>query len=239
MAFRGYAQFCPVAKASQVLTERWTPLVVRELLSGSHRFNELRRGVPLISPALLSERLRQLQDAGVVERRRPEKGSHWEYHLTPAGEELREVIERLGVWGQRWARSAEREPDLDVALLMWDLRRRVRLERLPSQRVVVQFDFSDAPPKQAQWWLVLDHEADVCLIHPGFAVDVRVATDVETMTRIWLGDLSFASALGSGALWMGGPPDLRRALPEWLALSVFADVDRPARSQRPGGPTPG
>jgi DNA-binding HxlR family transcriptional regulator len=231
MAFKGYGQFCPVAKAAEVLTERWTPLIVRELLCGSRRFNELRRGVPLMSPALLSQRLKQLQDAGVVERRRAAAGAHWEYHLTPAGEELRDVIERLGVWGQRWARTPDGEPDLDPGLLMWDMRRRIHTDRLPAGRVVVQIDFGDAPERQAHWWLVLAGEVDVCLIHPGFEVDLRIATDVETMTRIWLGDVSFAAAVRSGAVWLGGPAHLRRAFPEWLGLSAFAGVNRPDTRQ--------
>lgn len=235
MAFKGYGQFCPVAKAAQLVTERWTPLVVRELLCGSRRFNELRRGVPLMSPALLSQRLKQLQDAGVVERRRADTGGHWEYHLTPAGEELRDVIERLGVWGQRWARTPDGEADLDVGLLMWDMRRRVRADHLPAERIVVQIDFGDAPERLAHWWLVLAREVDVCLIHPGFEVDLRIATDVETMTRIWLGDLTFGAASRSGAVWVGGPERLRRALPEWLGLSAFAGVERP--HEPPGFPT--
>lgn len=231
MRFRGYRQFCPVAKAAEVVAERWTPLIVRELLSGSHRFNELRRGVPLISPALLAGRLRQLEDAGVVERRRSSDGRHWDYSLTPAGEELRGVIEGLGAWGQRWARTPEHEVDLDVSLLMWDMRRRVQVDRLPRQRVVVEFDFSGTTPAKSRWWLVLEPEVQLCLVPPGGEVDLLVATDVETMTRIWMGDVTLAAALRAGDVVLRGPAQVRHAFSGWLGLSPFAGVRRP----RPGG----
>lgn len=233
MAFKGYGQFCPVAQAAEVLAERWTPLVIRELLSGSHRFNDIRRGVPLMSPALLSHRLKQLERAGVVTRRRGADGRYWEYRPTPAGEELRPVVELLGVWGQRWVRATDRERNLDVALLMWDMRRRIRTDRLPDRRVVVQFDFTDAPRDKGHWWLVLEpDEVDLCLIYPGFDVDIRVATDVETLTRIWAGDLLFGAAQRSGALSIEGPARLRQAFPGWLELSVFAGVERPRQRLR-------
>jgi DNA-binding HxlR family transcriptional regulator len=145
-----YGQFCPVAMASEVMTERWTPLVVRELLCGSTRFNDLRRGVPLMSPALLSKRLKTLERVGVVER----KGS--EYHLTPAGQELRGVIEALGVWGQRWARGDVIEKGYDASLLMWDIHRNIDVEKTPDNRVVVYFHLLGSTDKKSRFWLVLE-----------------------------------------------------------------------------------
>lgn len=230
MAFKGYGQFCPVAQASEVLTERWTPLVVRELLCGSHRFNDLRRGVPLMSPALLSRRLKQLEHAGVIQRRRTKGGRYWEYHLTQAGEELRPLIEMIGQWGQRWVRAWDHERNLDVSLLMWDMRRRIVLDAVPDGRVVVQFDFPDAPREKRHFWLVMDDGVvDLCLTYPGFEVDLTVRANVEPMTRIWAGDVTFGRALRAGDVVMEGPKSLKREFPRWLGLSVFAKVERPKR----------
>jgi DNA-binding HxlR family transcriptional regulator len=137
---RGYGQFCPVAQAAEVITERWTPLVIRELLSGSHRFNDIQRGVPLMSPALLTKRLKNLELCAIIERRSLAGGGH-EYHLTQAGEELRPWVELMGVWGQRWVRRPVTPEEADPALLMWDMRRSINVEQLPDKRVVVRFDF--------------------------------------------------------------------------------------------------
>ena len=227
MSHRGYGQFCPVAKAAEVLTERWTPLVVRELLMGSTRFNELRRGVPLMSPTLLSERLKALERAGIVERHGG--GAHPAYRLTEAGEELRPIVEMMGVWGQRWVRDAAHELDLDAALLMWDIRRGVRSQRLGEARVVVRFEFPNAPRGKKHWWLVMDgDETDLCLTDPGHAIDLRIVTDVETMTRVWMGDCSIGEALRAGDLQLEGPARLQRRFPGWLGLSTFGAVERPA-----------
>src|SRR5687767_10932777 len=163
---RSYGQFCPVAIAAETVTERWTPLVLRELLCGSTRFNDLRRGVPLMSPSLLSSRLRMLQRVGIVERREGENGTV-HYHLTPAGEELRPLIEALGAWGQRWARGDVRPEHLDASLLMWDVHRNVEQERLPDQRVVVHFRLRGSNDGKSRFWLVLGAgEADLCLRDP-------------------------------------------------------------------------
>ena len=142
---KGYGQFCPVAKAAEIVAERWTPLVLRELLCGSRRFNDLHRGVPLMSRTLLAGRLERLEDAGIVRSATRARGRGREYHLTAAGEELRPLIECLGEWGQRWARAQVGRGDLDPGLLMWDIHRRVNLEALPPERVVVRFDFRGVP----------------------------------------------------------------------------------------------
>jgi DNA-binding HxlR family transcriptional regulator len=230
---QGYGQFCPVAKASEIFAERWTPLVLRELICGSHRFNDLQRGVPLMSPSLLSHRLRALQRAGVVERRPAAVGRGWEYHLTEAGEELRPIVEQLGVWGQRWARREVEAGDLDASLLMWDIRRCVRPEGLPDRRVVVGFTFPDAKTGLRHWWLIFHRgEIDLCLTDPGFEVDVHVTTSLRTMVELWLGDLSIGDALRRGAVTLTGRRAFVRSFPKWIGLSPLAGVERPLEFSR-------
>ena len=226
---RGYGQFCPVAKASEVLAERWTPLVVRELLCGSHRFNDLQRGVPLMSRSLLAKRMRELEHAGIVEGRgRPGRRGP-EYHLTPAGEELRPIIMGLGTWGQRWARSELSRDDLDPRLLMWDMQRSIESDALPDHRVVVRFRFTDVRGNLPRvTWLILEREdVDVCYRDPGFDVDLVVAGRLRALIEVWLGDISFSDALGAGSLGVEGPRGLAGAFPRWLRRSAFATVERP------------
>ena len=228
---KGYGQFCPVAKAAEIVAERWTPLVLRELVCGSHRFSHLHRGVPLMSRSLLAQRLAQLEHAGIIRSAARSKGRGREYFLTPAGEELRPVIERLGEWGQRWARSHLSNDDLDPGLLMWDIRRRVNTDRLPDRRVVVQFDFRAVPKRlqsQATFWLILERsEVDVCLKDPGFETDLVVTADLRALTSAWMGDIRLGDAMRSGLVRVEGPTALVRAFPGWLALSGFAEVERP------------
>lgn len=225
---RTYGQFCPVAQAAEVLTERWTPLVIRELLSGSCRFNDIQRGVPLMSSALLSERLKTLERCGVVERRLIPGGRAHEYHLTRAGEELRPWVEMMGVWGQRWARREVTPEEADPTLLMWDMRRNINIERLPDRRTVVYFNYPDASKGKRSWWLVLTRpEPDLCLHDPGFGVDLTVRTDTVTMVGVWMGDLALAGAIRSRRIVLEGPSHLRRAFPGWLKLNPLAGVERP------------
>jgi DNA-binding HxlR family transcriptional regulator len=225
---RTYGQFCPVAQAAEVLTERWTPLVIRELLAGSCRFNDIQRGVPLMSSALLSERLKALERYGLVERRSRPGGHHgYEYHLSAAGEELRPLIEQMGVWGQRWVRRRVTPEDADPALLMWDMRRNINLDRLPDRRVVVHFSFRGVPKGKRSWWLILDRpEPDLCLSDPGFGVDLTVRTDAVTMAEVWVGDIDLAGAVRSRRIILEGPSHLRRAFPGWLILSPLTEIKR-------------
>ncbi|GAA1223999.1 helix-turn-helix domain-containing protein [Rhodoglobus aureus] len=217
-----YGQFCPVAMASEVLTERWTPLVVRELLCGSTHFNDLRRGVPLMSPALLSKRLKSLERVGVVEK----QGTS--YHLTPAGKELRGVIEAMGVWGQRWARGDMVAKPFDASLLMWDMHRNIEIEALPSRRVVVYFHLYGSSDGNSHFWLVLDApNVDLCLTDPGHNIDVRVTGQVTTMVDYWTGRVDFGLAMRTGALDVAGQRTLVAALPSWFSLSNFAAVPMP------------
>jgi DNA-binding HxlR family transcriptional regulator len=226
---KGYGQFCPIAKAAEILAERWTFLVLRELILGSTRFNDLRRGVPLMSSSLLSQRLKYLEREGVIERHPARAGQGFEYRLSEAGRELQPVIMLLGEWGARWVRSRLTDADLDVALLMWDMHRTVQPEHFPSRRVVVAFEFIDVPQGKRHWWLVSEGDAaDLCITDPGHEVDLYVTTDLRTMTAIWVGDRSLDAAIAAGAIEVDGPPQLRRRLGAWLGLSKFAKSMRPA-----------
>ncbi|WP_406301549.1 helix-turn-helix transcriptional regulator [Streptomyces sp. NBC_00885] len=220
-----YYQFCPVAKAMELLDERWTLLIVRELVTGSEHFNELRRGVPRMSPTLLSKRLQQLVRAGIVERRAEDKEVR--YVLTPAGHELRPVVEALSVWGVRWIGELGDE-DLDPKLLLWDMHRRVDADAVPEGRTVVKFRFPDVPARNRDWWLVITAAgADVCDADPGFSVAVTVTTGLRRMIEVWRGDLSWSDALRTGALEVQGPEALRRSVPRWFTLPLYAAAPRP------------
>lgn len=220
-----YRQFCPVSKAMELLDERWTLLVVRELMLGSEHFNDLRRGLPRMSPTLLSRRLQQLARAGVVSRE--ESGGEVRYRLTGAGEELRPVVEALGVWGTRWIPDLG-DPDLDPKLLLWDMHRNVDHDRVPARRTVVSFVFGDLDPRLARWWLVISPgDVDVCDDDPGDEPAARVHTSLRTLTEVWRGDRTWASAVGDDSMRVVASRDVARALPRWFLLSPFAGVPRP------------
>ena len=228
----GYGQYCPVAKAAEVFAERWVPLILRELLCGSTHFNDLHRGVPLMSRSLLSRRLRRLEQIGTVVRKRGPSGS--EYHLTEAGREFAPLVELLGKWGQRWYRTQYTSDELDVGLLMWDMRRAVRPSALPPGRTTVQFIFSEQPAGRRDWWLVsAAGEIDVCPKDPGFEISLYVRSDVRTMTQVWMGDMSASSAIRSGAIDLTGNRDLRHRFEQWLGLSRYAAVEDALRSRTP------
>lgn len=218
-----YAQFCPIAKASEVITQRWMPLVLRELLCGSRRFNDIHRGLPRMSRSLLVKRLRELEDEGIVNRRLAGEDDHPEYCLTPSGEELRPIVVQLGVWGKRWIRREVSGDDLDAGLLMWDVQRRIKTDRLPKHRVLVRFRFPDAPGDRRDFYLLLDDaQADLCLTPPGHDENLAVESSLETFTRVWLGDRSLKQAIRNREVRLTGPAALRRDFPEWLGLSPFA-----------------
>jgi DNA-binding HxlR family transcriptional regulator len=228
----GYGQFCPIAQAAEVLTERWTPLVLRELaLAGSHRFNDIQRGVPMMSSSLLTKRLRELERSGIIERRARLDGKGTEYHLTPAGEELGPVIAQIGMWSERWLRRPIFEATPDTGLLMWWMRGTVKLDELPTNRTVIHFRFRGAPPKLRFFWLVLP-DADLCLTDPGFGVDVTVNADAKALTAVWMGDLPIASALRSGDVELEGKRQLVRSFPKWFGLHPFSAVEHPADRPR-------
>ncbi len=215
--------------AAEVFARRWTPLIVRELLSGSTRFNELRRGIPNITASVLSRRLDELALAGIIERREDENDTR--YVLTTAGEELRPVVEQLGVWGRRWLPTEYREEDLDPRLLVWDIHRNLRLDQV-SGRTVVELHFPDAPAEYRAYWLIVTPEgAEVCRTHPGGDIDLHVSSDVRTLTNIWMGNTTWPSALRAGTVKLIGNSELRRAFPRWLKLNLFAPVKPVARSR--------
>lgn len=223
MTQTGYRQFCPVAMAAEILCTRWTMLILREFVAGSTRFNDLRRGVPKMSPTLLSQRLKELEAAGVIERRavKSEKGIY-EYSLTESGKELRAVVEAMGLWGQRWIEARLSLKNLDPSLLMWDMRRNLNPTPLPGRRTVIQFMYRGLPSASRAWWLVVDPpgEVDLCSTDPGFEVDLYVSTDLRTMTAIWMGMTTVAKEGDKIALT--GNRDIADKMQAWLGLSPFA-----------------
>ena len=219
----GYGSFCPIAKASEILSERWTILVLRELLLGARHFNDIRRGVPRMSPTLLSKRLRSLRDNGVVEIRRATDGPGWEYRPTACCEELRPLIELCGHWGQRWVRSRLSRDELDPGELMWYIHRHFKKDHLPDGRLVIEIDFTDVK-RMKRWWLVAENGAvDLCLDDPGYEVDVVMTTDLRSLTQVYIGDLPLARACAEGRIEVQGPRALLRGMPRWFARSKFAD----------------
>jgi DNA-binding HxlR family transcriptional regulator len=223
-----YGQFCPVAKAAEVFAERWTPLVLRELLSGCTRFSEIQRGVPLMSPSLLARRLRELEEAGIVERhRRGPRG--YEYSLTGAGEELRPVVLALGDWGMRWTDSRLRLADFDPSILIWDMRRRIRHDELPEGRTVIHFTFPDAPRGKHEYWLLIERgDAEVCLTDPGFEVAVHAEGRVRAFADAWLGRRGWTQLIAANEIQLDGDRALVKRFQHWFELSVFAGRARSA-----------
>ena len=226
----GFGQFCPIAVACEVFAERWTPLILRELLAGSEQFNELHRGIPLISRPLLARRLRELEAAGVIRMEALTSGRGHRYRLTEAGMEFRPVLEGLGTWGQRWTVRVDRR-NLDPSVFMWNVRRRVAMDRLPVDRAVVRFRFRGAAATYRGphvFWLILDRaQADVCVEDPGFEVDLYVDANLAAMAKVWLGDASFESVLRSREVALVGSRELVKSFPDLLMLSRFAKVPRP------------
>ncbi|UMG91416.1 helix-turn-helix domain-containing protein [Nocardioides sp. TF02-7] len=213
-----YGQFCPVSKAMEVLDERWTMLVVRELLMGSTRFNQLRRGVPRMSPALLSKRLRRLERAGLLVRFG--SGTRTSYQLTEAGRALGPVVDAIAAWGTSWLDL--RDDDLDPQFLFFHISRSVPAERWPVARTVVRFVATDARPRSAQWWLVAHRgEVDLCDFDPGYEVDAHVTSDLRTLSLLWRGDLRWERTVRDGAVRVDAPAAVRQALPDWLGHSVL------------------
>lgn len=233
MAQGSYRQFCPVAMAAEVLSTRWTIVLLRELIAGSTRFNDLRRGVPRMSPALLSQRLRDLQAAGVVTRVSAGSGPA-EYHLTEAGRELAPIVEAFGIWGQRRVRAEVSLQHLDAPLLMWDMHRNLDTRPMPRRRRVVQFLYTDLPANQRSFWLIVDPEAgvDLCSTEPGFDVDLYVSVDLRTMTAIWMGHDTVRRALDEERMALTGDDRLAAEMQTWLGLSPFAPY-APATASAP------
>jgi DNA-binding HxlR family transcriptional regulator len=225
MTVGSYKQFCPVAMAAEILCTRWTVVLLRELVAGSTRFNDLRRGVPRMSPALLSQRLKELEAAGIVAREplASEPGV-FEYRLTPSGKELSPIVEAFGIWGQRRIKADLSLQNLDAQLLMWDMRRNLNTTPMPRRRNVIQFIYPELAAAQRCWWLIVEPEAgvDLCSIDPGFDIDLYVSVDLKTMTAIWMGLDSVRAAIGSKRMMVTGDRNITSAMQSWLGLSPFA-----------------
>ena len=225
MTIGSYRQFCPVAMAAEILCTRWTVVLLRELIAGSTRFNELRRGVPRMSPALLSQRLKDLEAAGILARisSASDRGA-FEYQLTAAGRELRLIVEAFGIWGQRRIEADLSLQHLDVQLLMWDMHRNLNTTPMPARRSVVQFAYPKLPAAQRLWWLIVEPQegVDLCSVDPGFDVDLYVSVDLRTMTAIWMGLDTVRAAVTSRRMMLTGSRQLAAAMQTWLGLSPFA-----------------
>lgn len=233
-----YGQFCPIAKATEILGERWTFLIVRELLMGGRRFSELQRGLGDISPALLAARLKSFEDQGLIVRRRISGLRGYEYHPTAACTELTPVIVALGEWGLCWARHTLGADDFDIDLLMLYLERSIDPEQLPGNETVIQFKFQDLA-EQRDWWLIVrDNKVDICVKAPGRDVDVFFTTTVRAMADVWMGDRTYRDAVLAGELMIEGDPALTRRISSWLRPSVFAHARRaPVPAQAIGEPS--
>ncbi len=229
MTESSYKQFCPVAMAAEVLCGRWTIVLLREMVAGSTRFNDLRRGVPRMSPALLSKRLKDLETAGIVART-PIAGEVelFEYRLTQAGRDLQPVIEAFGGWGQRWVETEASLANLDPNLLMWDIRRNLDPTPMRRRRTTIQFIFADQQESRRNWWLIVDPDQDVdlCSVDPGFDIDLYLSTDLRTMTEIWMGYTTSGQAKDQGRLIVTGDRQLEADLRTWLRLSPFAKITK-------------
>jgi DNA-binding HxlR family transcriptional regulator len=224
-----YGQFCPVAMAAEIVCSRWTALLLREMLCGSTRFNDLRRGVPRMSPTLLSKRLKELEQAGVIATRPTAQPGIVDYVLTSAGEDLREVVMSLGMWGQRWVESQVSLRNLDPSLLMWDMRRWLKLTPETERRSVIQFEYPELPVAKRHFWLIAEGSVvDLCQIDPGHEIDLFVQSSLRTMTAIWMGLTTVQAELDAGRLELSGDMALARSMQQWLGLSPFAKEKRRA-----------
>jgi len=219
-----YGQFCPVSKAMEIIGEKWTLLIMRELLLGTCRFNDFTKSMSRISPTVLNKRLKFLEEAGIILKRRISGRRGFEYRLTPMGKELEPVVEQVAIWGQRWARGQMADEELDVELLMWDIHRGIKTDSLPDGETVLSFTFNDLQ-KYKRWWLVVSRgDVDLCTEDPGKDVDLYIASDVRTMVEVWLGDTDLRAALRTGKILATGSKHLVRSMTDWFSLSSYADV---------------
>jgi len=229
-----YGQFCPVAMGAEIVCTRWTALVLRELLAGSARFNDLRRGVPLMSPTLLSKRRKELEEAGVVVAVPTAQAGVFEYTLTPAGEDLRQVVISLGIWGQRWVESSLSLKNLDPSLLMWDMRRSLDPTPLPPRRCTVNFLFPEVIAAKGSWWLVIDAgTVDLCQTNPGFDIDLYVRSSLRSMTAVWMGMSTVRAEMDARQIELIGDKHIAESMQQWLGLSPFAK-EKSRLPARPG-----
>jgi DNA-binding HxlR family transcriptional regulator len=222
----GYGQFCPVAKATEVIGEKWTLLVLRELLLGTTRFNDFQRAISRMSPTLLAKRLRRLEECGIIIRKKLSGQRGYEYRLTAAGKELAPLIETLAVWGMRWSRDQLTDDELDVEFLMRELQRRLQTEQLPDGETVICMIF-DELTQHKTWWLLVDGDVvDLCTEDPGKDVDLYINSSVRTIVEVWEGDLEIRTALRKGSIKAHGLRHLIRTMPDWFGVCLYKDVQR-------------
>jgi DNA-binding HxlR family transcriptional regulator len=215
MTNASYGQFCPLSMAAEIVCTRWTPLVLRELFCGSSRFNDLRRGVPKMSPALLSKRLKELEVAGVVEVRR--RDGNPEYFLTAAGMDLRPMIDSMMLWGHAWVEKNVTLSNLDPSLLMWDIRRGIRPEPPHPKRRTIQFLYPDLDPADRNWWLVVENsEVELCYYDPGYEIDLLVTGSLRSVTSVWMGLSRLSQEIAAREVRIDGDPALARDVGRWL-----------------------
>lgn len=219
-----YGQFCPIAKATEIIGEKWTILIIRELLMGGSRFNELQRGLSLMSPTILSRRLESLSQHGLVVKKKISGQKGYEYFPTESCKELLPVIRSLGEWGMRWARANLSEKDYDVELLMLYIKRSIVTDKLIGNETVIRFHFTDINV-YPDWWLVVKgEELDLCVNDPGRDVDVYFTTSVKSLADIWMGDSTYKKAIKDGSLKVIGNKTLTRNITAWMSNSLFADL---------------
>jgi DNA-binding HxlR family transcriptional regulator/putative sterol carrier protein len=228
-----YGQFCPLAMATELLCNRWTMIVIREFLEGSTTFNDIARGIPTMSRNLLSQRLKELEAAGILSRKPARRGQHGCYQLTKAGEALGSVVRAMAGWGQEWIDVEPSLEAVDARLLMWDIRRNVKsLPDFPS-RFTVHFYISNAYPNLREHWLVFEEtEVDLCYIEPGHRIDVEIVADLQCLTKVWMGWEDFSEAIASGKLQITGDPKFASRARTWLGLSKLAPIPKRALADR-------
>lgn len=222
-----YGQYCPLSMAAEILGTRWTMLLLRELLEGSTQFNDIARGVPLMSRSMLSKRLRELEQAGLVTRDAGGQGRPTHYRLSEAGRSLGPIIRSVAEWGQEWIDTEPSLEDVDTDFLMWDVRRNLRLPTDLPARFVLHFHFPDGPDGKTDHWLVVEAgDVDVCYIDPGHEIDVRIEASVKDFTRVWMGWLTLRRAQDEGRLHVDGPPRYTRDVATWLGLSSVSSIPK-------------
>ena len=218
-----YCQFCPVAKAAEILCEKWVILVLRELMMGSTRFSQFRKGLPRISPSILSRRLKMLEEQSVIKRKQVKKSKSYSYHLTESGEQLRPIILGFGTWGHRWAKNKITKEDLDAGFLLWDMRRRLNTEYFQDQRVVIHIEFTDQKKADRYWWMVVEnHEIDLCFEDTGHEPDIIIMTTLPVMTKVWLGYEPLKKMINNQQLKILGTKKHVTNIAKWIGKSSFA-----------------
>lgn len=229
-----YGQYCPLALAAELLCRRWTILVISRLLDGCRTFNEIHRGIPKISPSLLSTRLTELERAGILRRRKIRNENRYRYEPTEAALDLTELVDHMAVWGQRWSRDMNLD-DLDPAFLAWSMSLRMNTDAMPAGRTVVEFEFSGTPAELRRFWLVnTDGHVDMCLKDPGYETDLLVRSDMRIFVEAWRGFRDLAREIRDGNIRLIGPRKLVKAFPDWLLLSSLAPHRRRVMGRESG-----